>query len=66
MEETITVNKERCKGCLYCIENCKQNAISVSGKSNSKGYNYVVVDQKVCIACGNCYRICPDCVFEIF
>ena len=64
--EKIKVEKERCKGCHYCVESCKQGAISVSGESNSKGYNFVVVDQDACVSCGNCYRVCPDCVFEIY
>jgi 2-oxoglutarate ferredoxin oxidoreductase subunit delta len=66
MDDVIKVDKERCKGCLYCVESCKRNAISVSGESNAKGYNFVVVDQSACVSCGNCYRVCPDCVFVIY
>ena len=66
MEEKVKVDIERCKGCHYCVDSCKQNAISVPGESNSKGYNFVVVDQEVCVSCGNCYRVCPDCAIEIY
>jgi 2-oxoglutarate ferredoxin oxidoreductase subunit delta len=31
-----------------------------------KGCGYCVeVNDELCIACGSCYRVCPDSVFEI-
>jgi len=61
----INVDIERCKGCYYCVENCPVDAISASGRSNTKSYVFITVDQEKCVACGNCYKVCPDCVFEI-
>ena len=44
---------------------CPKNAISFSDYVNPKGYNAVQVDESKCIACGTCYRVCPDYVYEI-
>lgn len=61
----IKLSFERCKACYLCMENCPQQAISVSGKVNAKGHEYVEVDEEKCVGCGCCYQMCPDYVFEI-
>ena len=40
----IKLSFERCKACYLCMENCPQQAISVSGKVNAKGHEDVEVD----------------------
>ena len=61
----VVQNTERCKGCLYCSIACPMEAISMSQDTNSKGYNTMVIDKGKCTACGGCYTVCPDYVFEI-
>ena len=60
----VTVIKDRCKGCGYCIDNCPSGVLVASDDTNEKGYHYpVVVEEppfKVCIACGFCTLICPE------
>lgn len=63
--EKVLVNKSRCKGCYLCVDICPKKAISVDEHVNEKGYLPVNVDLSLCIACGSCYRICPDYVFTI-
>ena len=63
--QKLKLNIERCKGCGYCVDACKQKALSQPGQLNKKGYSIVVADEETCIQCGMCYRLCPDCVFEI-
>ncbi len=63
--QKLKLNVERCKGCGYCVDACKQRALSQPGKLNKKGYSIVVADEEKCIQCGMCYRMCPDCVIEI-
>lgn len=58
-------HNERCKNCLYCSIACPAEAISVSSSVNNKGYNTMHVDSEKCIACGICYTVCPDYVFEL-
>ena len=63
--QKLKLNIERCKGCGYCVDACKQKAVSQPGQQNKKGYSIVVADEDKCIQCVMCYRMCPDCVFEI-
>ena len=64
MSKTV-VNSERCQGCRYCVKACAKGAISVANELNKKGFQPVVVDEEKCTACGSCYIVCPDFVFEI-
>ena len=61
----IQIHTERCKGCYYCVESCPKKALSVSEHKNDKGYQYVEVDDALCVACGTCFEVCPDYVYEI-
>ena len=54
-----------CKGCVLCVAECPKEAILPLETVNKKGYPIIEVDLEACIGCGNCYRICPDYVFEI-
>ena len=54
-----------CKGCLLCTTVCPVNALNATERVNQKGYQVVEVDKEKCIGCGNCYRICPDYVYQI-
>ena len=44
---------------------CPKKAIRFSGKLNRNGYNYIEVDDELCVKCGTCYTVCPDLVYEI-
>ena len=47
----ICNNKEECTGCTACYSICPVNAIKM--EQDDEGFFYPVVDQKVCIHCGN-------------
>ena len=53
------------QGLRILYQRMSQDALSVSDFVNEKGYNTVQVDETKCVACGMCYRVCPDYVFEI-
>lgn len=49
---SVTLDKDKCKGCINCIKRCPTEAIRVrEGKAN-------IISEK-CIDCGECIRVCP-------
>ena len=63
----IVVNKEKCKGCLFCVSACKKGVIKAGTLPNKKGYHYIeVANQEECIGCKMCAIICPDAAIELF
>lgn len=61
----VKINSKRCKQCELCVVNCPKKAITFTEDFNEFGYRTVVVDDEKCIACGICYTMCPDGVYEI-
>jgi 2-oxoglutarate ferredoxin oxidoreductase subunit delta len=62
----LHIDRERCKGCLFCVQFCPGGALAVSKSVNKKGLRYVeLVDEDKCTGCGMCFMMCPDCVIEI-
>lgn len=46
------VDEEKCNGCLLCVKNCPQNAITGQRKEPQ------TIDQDRCIKCNICYEVC--------
>ena len=64
----VVIDRDLCKGCYLCIHACpvkaleKDNELNLTGIHPSKpGEN-----QGKCIACGNCYEVCPDVCIQVF
>lgn len=65
----ITINYDKCKGCLLCISFCPKNSIVKSDKLNRQGLNYAEFSRKEnsgCLGCAMCAIICPDCCIEVY
>lgn len=45
----MLIDKDRCSGCGRCLPYCPYNAISIVGE-------VAVIDQVLCVECGNCIR----------
>lgn len=50
-------NKVDCCGCNACGDACNHGAISF--QTDMEGFWYPVVDEKKCIDCGLCEKVCP-------
>lgn len=61
----VTIIKDRCKGCGFCIEFCPNQVLDFSLEFNAKGYHPpVVVKHGECVNCDLCEIICPE--FSIY
>jgi 2-oxoglutarate ferredoxin oxidoreductase subunit delta len=61
----VHIIDDRCKGCGFCIEFCPQGVLSLSHRTNTKGYHPPeIIQDTICVNCGLCALLCPD--FAIF
>lgn len=59
-------SKDKCKGCELCTTVCPKGIVVMSKELNNKGFNPATLkDESLCIACGFCAMICPDCAISI-
>jgi len=57
----VTINKEWCKGCGFCVGFCPTQALAMSSEFNSKGYHPPYIKSPDdCRDCDFCQSICPE------
>jgi len=62
----VFIDKQRCKGCGYCVEFCPRKVLQMSTELNPKGYLLAaVIDEAKCLACGFCEVICPEFAVKV-
>lgn len=69
MKAMIEIDREVCKGCLYCVETCPKQMIVIDEKLNAKGYYPVRFDdgdRNECTGCSMCAVICPEAAIEVY
>jgi len=63
---SIVIDKDRCKGCSFCVDFCPKQALAMSKETNPKGYPLPeVVDEGKCTGCGICEALCPDFALRV-
>jgi 2-oxoglutarate ferredoxin oxidoreductase subunit delta len=63
----VEIDRERCKGCFLCVRACPVQVLEEDRTPNSSGvYPVCAVRLEKCIACGNCYVVCPDVAISVF
>ena len=56
------LEKDKCCGCSACFSACGHQAITM--QLDSEGFEYPIIDQKVCVDCGLCQSVCPVLQYE--
>jgi len=77
----IEIDRELCKGCFLCIRACPLKLLEADTTLNASGSypsrmvspekcepasSLTTTSGQVCIACGNCYEVCPDVCIRVF
>lgn len=62
----VIIDRERCKGCLLCVNVCPKKSILPDTVINKKGSTPVVMKKDYeCVGCKCCALVCPDCAIII-
>lgn len=63
----VEIDRERCKGCEYCIVVCPKNVLGMADSINAHGFKpAIVVEPDVCTGCTLCAVMCPDVCIEVW
>lgn len=62
----VIIKIERCKGCGFCVGECKEHIIRLSKDINKLGYNYAeIIDMSKCTGCTYCALSCPEAIIKV-
>ncbi len=61
IEESITLDENRCYHCGFCLPVCPTDALIIKDKNTMK----IELNKKECIACGHCVKVCPVKAIEL-
>ena len=61
MRGKITIERELCKGCKYCMLACPKGVIVMDSEFNCSGYFPAqVAEGEACNGCALCALMCPE------
>ncbi|MBX3066369.1 MAG: 4Fe-4S binding protein [Anaerolineae bacterium] len=66
---SISIDQERCKGCMLCTVYCPQHVLALSfDVINAKGYHPAALIDPTgkCTGCAICAVTCPDVCITVF
>jgi len=58
IEKGLVYTNDRCIGCNKCIRTCSCMGACVSTEPDENGNSRIMVDGRLCVACGACFDIC--------
>jgi len=57
----VFIQRERCKGCGFCVEFCPTRVLELDKSYNQKGYHPpTIANLTACTGCDLCGLYCPD------
>ena len=63
----IAVDREVCKGCNVCVNECPHDVLALHKEVNSCGYHYAYMkNPENCTGCTNCGLVCPDTCITVY
>ncbi len=64
--QEIIIDRNACKGCHLCIDQCSKEVLEMSQNRNANGYLMPTVARiDDCSACMMCEMICPDLAITV-
>ncbi|MCX5776443.1 MAG: 4Fe-4S dicluster domain-containing protein [Candidatus Firestonebacteria bacterium] len=68
IKQKVIINKEKCKGCGYCIEFCNKKNLAFSAGYNQKNFLYPEFTDREnkCNSCALCALMCPEAAIEVY
>jgi 2-oxoglutarate ferredoxin oxidoreductase subunit delta len=67
MKGMITIEKELCKGCAYCVDACPLGVIIIEERFNKKGFFPASSEHPdKCTGCAICAQMCPEVAIEVY
>lgn len=65
----IVIDKNRCKGCYLCVDECPKKLLKAGEAVNSLGVKLVEFNDPhhECLGCAKCAKRCPDmAIVEVY
>lgn len=67
MKGKITIDRDVCKGCKYCVLSCPKGVIGMDSEFNRSGYFPAIVeDIGKCNGCALCAQMCPEIAIMVW
>ncbi len=67
MKGKISIDRELCKGCKYCVLTCVKGVIAIDSEFNSSGYFPAKeVAMEKCNGCSLCAQMCPEIAIRVW
>ncbi len=61
----LKVKGKECVVCGECVENCPEDAISISSGGLLSSSERAGIDHRKCVGCGSCIAVCPEGAIKI-